>query len=82
MVHHGSRSSHISAPAWLERKIVVPFQTHGGWPDHVLEDITVACRGAEVACDMQVKFDSNSGNHLETPEAEVEAWALAVKALL
>lgn len=63
-------------------KIVVPFQTHGGWPGHVLEDITAACRGAEVTCDMQVKFDSSGGDLLETPEAEVEAWALKVKALL
>lgn len=63
-------------------KIVVPFQTHGGWPGHVLADIANACRGAKVACDMQVKFDSNGGNHLETPEAEVEAWTLTVKALL
>lgn len=63
-------------------KIVVPFQTHGGWPGHVLADIAAACRGAKVICDMQVKFDSNGGNHLETPETEVEAWALTVKALL
>ena len=63
-------------------KIVVPFQTHGGWPGHVLADIAAACRGAKVTCDMQVKFDSNGGNHLETSETEVEAWALTVKALL
>lgn len=63
-------------------KIVVPFQTHGGWPGHVLADIAAACRGAKVICDMQVKFDSNGGNHLGTPETEVEAWALTVKALL
>ena len=63
-------------------KTVVPFQTHGGWPGHVLEDIAAACRGAKVACDMQVKFDSNGGDHLETPETEVEALATKVKALL
>lgn len=63
-------------------KTVVPFQTHGGWPGHVLEDIAAACRGAKVACDMQVKFDSNGGDHLETPETEVEAWATKVTGLL
>ena len=63
-------------------KTVVPFQTHGGWPGHVLEDIASACPDAKVTCDMQVKFDSNGGDHLETPEPEVEAWTLMVKALL
>lgn len=63
-------------------KTVVPFQIHGGWPGHVLEDIASACPDAKVTCDMQVKFDSNGGDHLETPEPEVEAWTLMVKALL
>ena len=63
-------------------KIVVPFQTHAGWPGHVLEDIAAACRDAKVTCDMQVKFDSNGGDHLETPETEVEMWTQKVKALL
>lgn len=63
-------------------KIVVPFQTHGGWPGHVLADIAAACHGAKVTCNMQVKFDSNGGDRMETPEAEVEAWTLTVKALL
>ena len=64
------------------RKIVVPFQTHGGWPGHVLKDMTAACRGARIACDMQVKFDSNGGDHLETPETEIDAWTRKVKSLL
>lgn len=63
-------------------KIVVPFQTHGGWPGHVLADIAAACHGAKVTCNMQVKFDSNGGDHMETSEAEVEAWTLTVKGLL
>lgn len=82
MVHRGSRSSYIFAPAGLGRKIVVPFQPHGGWPGHVLEDIAAACRGSEVTCEMQVKFDSTGGDHLETPEAQVEAWVQEVKDLL
>ena len=38
--------------------------------------------GAEFACEMQVKFDSNGGDHLETPESRIEAWAQSVRALL
>lgn len=63
-------------------KTIVPFQTHGGWPGHVLKDIAAACGGAEAACGMQVKFDSNGGDHLETPGTKVEAWTQKVKALL
>lgn len=63
-------------------KTIVPFQTHGGWPGHVLKDIAAACSGAEVTCKMQVKFDSNGGDRLETPETEVAAWAQKVKTLL
>ena len=31
---------------------------------------------------MQVKFDSDGGDHLETPESELEAWVEQVKKLL
>lgn len=31
---------------------------------------------------MQVKFDSNGGDRLETPESRINAWAQSVKALL
>jgi len=37
------------------------------------------CPGAEFACEMQVKFDSNGGGHLETPESEIEAWVQSIK---
>ena len=63
-------------------KTVVPFMTNGGWPGHVIKDMKNACTGADVVCDMQVKFDSTGGDRLETPEAEIEAWAQSVKALL
>ena len=63
-------------------KTVVPFMTNGGWPGHVIKDMKSACTGANIACEMQVKFDSNGGDHLETPEAKIEAWAQSVKALL
>ena len=41
-----------------------------------------ACPGAATAYEMQVQFDSNGGDHLETPESEIQDWAQSVKALL
>ena len=63
-------------------KTVVPFMTNGGWPGHVIKDMKKACPGAAFACDLQVRFDSNGGDRLETPEPQIEAWAQTVKALL
>ena len=63
-------------------KTVIPFMTNGGWPGHVIKDMKKACPGAKTACEMQVQFDSNGGDHLETPESEIKAWAQSVKALL
>ena len=51
-------------------KTVVPFMTNGGWPGHVIKDMKNACRGANFACDMQVRFDSSGGDRLETSEKE------------
>lgn len=51
-------------------------------PGRVIKDMKAACPGADFACDMQVKFDSNGGDHLETPESKINAWAQSVKALL
>ncbi len=63
-------------------KTVVPFMTNGGWPGHVIKDMKQMCAGAKTACDMQVQFDSTGGDHLETPEAQIDAWAQNVKKLL
>ena len=63
-------------------KTVVPFMTNGGWPGHVIKDMKAACPGADFACEMQVRFDSNGGDHLETPESQITAWAKRVKELL
>ena len=63
-------------------KTVVPFMTNGGWPGHVIKDMKAACPGADFACEMQVRFDSNGGDRLETPESEIVAWAENVKELL
>ena len=63
-------------------KTVVPFMTNGGWPGHVIRDMKAACAKATVTCDMQVQFDSAGGDHLETPESKIDAWAQNVKKLL
>ena len=63
-------------------KTVVPFMTNGGWPGHVIKDMKAACPGADLACEIQVRFDSNGGDHLETPESQITAWAKRVKELL
>ena len=63
-------------------KTVVPFMTNGGWPGHVIKDMKSACPGADFACEMQVQFDSNGGDHLETQESQITAWAKRVKELL
>ncbi len=63
-------------------KTVVPFMTNGGWPGHVIKDMNRICAGANVACELQMKFDSEGGDRLETPEHKIETWAQSVKALL
>lgn len=60
-------------------KTVIPFMTNGGWPGHVLRDMKKACGGAQFACEMEVKFDSQGGDHLETPQTELDAWMEQVK---
>lgn len=55
-------------------KTVIPFQTHGGWPGHVMRDIKNVCRGAKFANEMKIQFDSTGGAELVTKNAEIEAW--------
>ena len=66
----------------LSGKTVIPFMTNGGWPGHVIRDMKNACPGADIVCEMQVRFDSNGGADLETPESQIDAWAQNVKKLL
>ena len=63
-------------------KTVVPFMTNGGWPGHVIKDMKKACKGADVACDMEVQFDSTGGSKLETPQKEIDNWVQEVKKIL
>lgn len=61
-------------------KTVIPFQTHGGWPGHAVEDMKKACAGAAFAYEMSIQFDSTGGDKLVTPEAELDAWIKQIKA--
>lgn len=63
-------------------KTVVPFQTHAGWPGHVIQNIRAACEGAAFGPAMEVKFDSDGGSRMETPVQEIEDWIIQVKNLL
>lgn len=60
-------------------KTVIPFMTNGGWPGHVIKDMEKACKGANFAHAMEIQFDSNGGDRLETPEHEIEAWIEKIK---
>ncbi len=71
----------LTGQEWVG-KMVIPFTTHGGWPGHAIKDIKAACRGAEVVCERDVRFDSRGGDHMETAEKAVEAWIAAVTEIL
>ena len=60
-------------------KTVITFQTHGGWPGHVLDDIKAACKGAHFANDMSVQFDSTGGDEMVTLKEDISAWLDKVK---
>lgn len=60
-------------------KTVIPFQTHGGWPGHVIKDLKSACKGAEFIYEMEIQFDSTGGAELVTEKAEIEAWIEKIK---
>jgi flavodoxin len=58
----------------LSGKIVIPFQTHGGWAGHTLDDMKKLCKGAKVEKGFDVQFDSTGGNELITSEAKINKW--------
>lgn len=66
-------ATYLSEHSWVG-KIVVPLQTHGGWPGQTIGDIENACAGARIEHPMGVQFDSTVGDRLVTPLADVRAW--------
>ena len=70
--------SFLKAYDW-EGKVVIPFQTHGGWPGHVIKDIMSTCKGAAFANEMEIQFDSSGGSDMVTADAKIEAWIAKIK---
>ncbi len=66
----------------LSGKTVVAFQTNGGWPGHVIDDIEDACEGATFGPSLEVQFDSEGGPRQVTPQREVDAWIEEVRGLI
>jgi flavodoxin len=60
-------------------KTVVPFQTHGGWPGHTLEDMKKACKGASFTSEGSIRFDSTGGSEMITKEKDLDAWIRSLK---
>ena len=63
---------------WSGKK-VIPFMTNGGWPGHGIEDMIKECEGAEIIKPMEVKFDSQGGAVLKTPEDKIDDWIAGIK---
>lgn len=58
----------------LKGKTVIPFMTNGGWTGHVLKDMADACKGAKICHEMEIKFSSDGGDMLETPQKVIDTW--------
>ena len=56
--------------------------TNGGWPGHVIKDMTRECKGAEIIKPMEIKFDSQGGPILKTSEKKIDEWIADVKSSL
>ena len=54
-------------------KRVIPFQTHGGWPGHVMKDIKNICMGADFSHEMEIQFDGTGGAELVRLNFKVNA---------
>lgn len=59
-------------------KTVIPFMTNGGWPGHVIKDMTKAVKGASVEHSMEIQFDSGGGSKQVTPQSQVEGWIRSI----
>lgn len=63
-------------------KTVIPFMTNGGWPGHVIKDMKKACKQANIELPMEIQFDSNGGDHLETDPNEIDQWIENIKKVI
>jgi flavodoxin len=65
--------TYLNSQNWAG-KTVVPFMTNAGWPGTVIHDMMDLCAGAFIRNPMEVKFDSDGGNILETDEEILNRW--------
>ncbi len=70
----------LDAHDWKGR-MVIPFQTHGGWPGHTLKDMKAACRGAEFSCEGRIQFDSSGGSQMMMEEKKLRQWLQKIRDL-
>ncbi|MBP3489339.1 MAG: NAD(P)H-dependent oxidoreductase [Roseburia sp.] len=70
--------SFLKAYDWNGKEII-PFQTHGGWPGHVMSDIKSICKGAVISHEMAIQFDSTGGAELVTSDKNIDAWLAQIK---
>lgn len=68
----------LNSENWTGKE-VIPFMTNGGWPGHVIKDIKRVCKGAKFVHEMEIQFDSNGGDRLETSEAKIASWLEQLK---
>jgi flavodoxin len=68
----------LSANNW-SGKTVIPFQTHGGWPGHVIKDIKQVCKGAGFQHEKAIRFDSTGGDRMVTTQKELDSWLADLK---
>ncbi len=58
----------------FQDKTVVLFQTHAGWPGHVLKDMKADCKGAKFTGEKMIRFDTAVSDRMVTTEAELKEW--------
>jgi flavodoxin len=73
--------SFLTSHDW-KGKTIIPFQTHGGWPGHVLKDIQKVCSGASFVHEKAIQFDSTGGAKMVTPEEKVDAWIDSIRTMI
>lgn len=73
--------SFLTGQDW-QGKTVIPFMTNGGWPGHVIRDMQALCPGARVLCPLEVRFDDQGGDRLETDPAAIAQWLDRVQGAL
>lgn len=70
--------TYLNSQDWAG-KTVVPFMTNAGWPGTVIHDMMELCGGALIRNPMEVKFDSDGGDILETDPEILDKWIAKLK---